>query len=82
MKIDPNAILASGSCVITLKVCRAMDKGDHKRTKFYQFPLSFDGVGSKSLAGLPHELQMIGGQILNKVESWEGRASKRTEVAS
>jgi hypothetical protein len=76
-RIPDNAILASGSCVVTVKVVRAMDKGNMKRTKLYQFPLSFEGVGSASLAGLPHELQMIGGQILNKIESWEGRASKR-----
>lgn len=73
----PNDILAHGSCVLTLEVVRAMDKGNAKRTKVYSFPLSFDGVGSKSLAGLPHELQMIGGQVLNKIESWEGRASTR-----
>jgi hypothetical protein len=77
-RVLPNDILASGSCVVTLKVVRAMDKGDVKREKLYSFPLSFSGVGSLSLAALPHELQMIGGQILNKIESWEGRASKRT----
>lgn len=76
-RIPDNAILAHGSCVVTLQVVRFMDKGNPKRTKLYTFPLSSDGVGSAELAALPHELQMIGGQVLNKIESWEGRASKR-----
>lgn len=74
-RIPDNAILASGSCIVTLKVVRAMDKGNAKRTKLYSFPLSFDGVGAASLAGLPHELQMIGGEVLNKIQSWERRAA-------
>ncbi|WP_395737430.1 hypothetical protein [Prosthecobacter sp.] len=73
----PNDILAHGSCVVTVQVCRRMDKGDPKRTKLYEFPLSFSGEGSKSLAALPYELQAIGGQVLNKIQSWEGRANTR-----
>lgn len=79
-RIPDNAIIASGSCVVTLKVVRAMDRGNAKREKLYSFPLSFHGIGSEDLAALPHELQMIGGQILNKIQSWEGRASVRVKT--
>lgn len=67
-----NAILASVIVTVTLKLCRKMDKGDAMRTRTYLFPLSMNGVGSADLHALPQEMQMLGGEVIAKTQSWEG----------
>jgi len=69
---SPHAITASVVVTATLKVCRVMDRGNAKRTRVYSFPLTAEGIGSRSLHELPVELHQLGAEIVAKVKTWEG----------
>jgi hypothetical protein len=71
-RISDHAILATVIVTASVKVRRHMDRGNAARTRTYLFPLSVDGSGSKSLHELPEALRQMGGEIIAKVQSWEG----------
>lgn len=71
-RVSDHAILASVVITASVKLRRKMDRGDAKRTRVYVFPLTLDAVGSKGLHNLPGALAQLGGEIVEKVASWEG----------
>ena len=71
-RVSDHAILASVVVTAGVKLRRHMDRGNAARTRTYLFPLSVDGIGSKSLHELPEALRQMGGEIIAKVQSWEG----------
>jgi hypothetical protein len=71
-RVSDHAILASVVVTASVKLRRKMDRGDAKRTRVYVLPLTMDAVGSKGLHELPGEMARLGGDIVAKVQSWEG----------
>lgn len=71
-RVSPHAILASVVITASVKLRRKMDRGDAKRTRTYLMPLTLDAVGSKGLHHLPEAMRQMAGEIIAKVQSWEG----------
>lgn len=73
-RIADNAIVFTGSCVLTLRCTRKMDVGgDPRRSRLYTFPLSFEGVSAHAAQQIVTEMAELGTKALNTVRRWEGR---------
>jgi len=71
-RVSDHAILASVVVTASVRLRRKMDRGNAARTRTYLIPLTVDAVGSKGLHDLPGEMARLGGEIIAKVQSWEG----------
>lgn len=76
----PNDIRVSGTVMVTLSLVRECDKHDARKKRIYTFPLDFSCHGSAPLmARLPDELDLLAGQVLYKIQQWEGRAKSQED---